>query len=291
MIYDIRHITTYLYENAVGSARCALRLAPRVTREQIVLDRGLEIAPHPHGLRATQDFFGNAVSSFRIDNPHRELRIAALSRVEVRRSPQPYGELTPTWEEIRASAASSRLLGPASPAHFLYPTAMTPLYAPATAYAAQSFSPGRPILSAAIDLMGRIHRDFRFDPTATDVATPLAQAFEQRGGVCQDFAHIMIAAMRGLGLPAAYVSGYIRTIPPEGQPRLEGADASHAWAQVWCGPAGWLGLDPTNNLQINDDFIETAIGRDYADVAPVSGVLHASGAQDVRAAVDVIPVG
>ena len=140
--------------------------------------------------------------------------------------------------------------------------------------------------------MQRIRRDFRYDPKATLISTPLAEAFEARGGVCQDFAHIMIAGLRGLGLPACYVSGYIRTIPPEGEERLEGADASHAWVRVWCGEqAGWLGLDPTNALQVNDDFIEVAVGRDYSDVAPLDGVILISGKQTLKVSVDVKPIG
>ena len=135
-------------------------------------------------------------------------------------------------------------------------------------------------------------QDFRYDPKATLVSTPLSEAFENRGGVCQDFAHIMIAGMRGLGLPASYVSGYIRTIPPEGQPRLEGADASHAWVRVWCGgAAGWLGLDPTNAIQVNDDHIEIAVGRDYSDVAPLDGIILISGKQRLKVSVDVKPIG
>ena len=160
------------------------------------------------------------------------------------------------------------------------------------AYARESFGKARPVLEAASELMARIRRDFTYDPEATEVSTPLAEAFAQRHGVCQDFAHIMIAGLRGLGLPAAYVSGYIRTIPPPGQKRLEGADASHAWALLWCGPeTGWIGLDPTNDLIVADDHIVTAVGRDYADVAPLDGVLIGPGSQKIGIAVDVIPVG
>ena len=148
------------------------------------------------------------------------------------------------------------------------------------------------MLEAAAELMARIKADFKYDPEATAVSTPLREAFEKRGGVCQDFAHIMIAGLRGLGLPAFYVSGYIRTIPPPGKPRLEGADASHAWVSLWCGQEfGWRDLDPTNALFIGDDHIVVAIGRDYADVSPIDGVILASGAQKLSVRVDVIPVG
>jgi transglutaminase-like putative cysteine protease len=147
------------------------------------------------------------------------------------------------------------------------------------------------VFEAACELMGRVRRDFRYDPEATEVSTPIREAFAQRHGVCQDFAHIMIAGLRGLGLPAAYVSGYLRTIPPPGQPRLEGADATHAWVMIWCGPeTGWIGLDPTNDLIVGDDHIITATGRDYADVSPLDGVLVGPGSQKLDVKVDVIPV-
>lgn len=292
MIYDIRHVTTYSYESPVASSLCTLRLSPRDGRGQRVLDSGIELAPQPVSRMARADFFGNLVTTVRIEEAHRELRVTSLASIEVRREPQPHADLTPAWEEVRGEVAGVHTLDARSPAHFLFPTRLVPLYEPATDYAARSFPPGQPILAGAIDLMRRIRRDFRYDQSATLISTPLSDAFQARGGVCQDFAHIMIAGLRGLGLPAAYVSGYIRTIPPEGKERLEGADASHAWVNVWCGAAaGWLGLDPTNALQINDDFVEIAIGRDYADVAPLDGVILISGKQTLKVSVDVKPVG
>ena len=292
MIYDIRHITTYSYDSPVASALCTLRLSPRDSRGQRVLDSGIEIAPSPVSRVARPDFFGNLVTTMRIEESHRELRVTSLASVEVRRESQPHADLTPSWEEVRREVANVQTLDARSPAHFIFPTKLVPLYDPATDYAAESFPPGQPILAGAIDLMRRIRKDFRYDQEATLISTPLSEAFEARGGVCQDFAHIMIAGLRGLGLPATYVSGYIRTIPPEGKPRLEGADASHAWVNVWCGAdAGWLGLDPTNALQVNDDFVEIGIGRDYADVAPLDGVILMSGKQTLKVSVDVKPVG
>jgi transglutaminase-like putative cysteine protease len=181
-------------------------------------------------------------------------------------------------------------LGTRSPAHFLYPSRLVPLFDPATAYAADSFTPGRPIVAAVRELMQRVHDDFLYDPKATAVTTPLAEAFAARTGVCQDFAHAAIAGLRGLGLPAAYVSGYIRTLPPPGQPRLVGADASHAWVSLWCGAeCGWLDFDPTNALVVGDDHIVVGRGRDYADVAPLDGVILASGGQTLTVNVDVSP--
>ena len=145
-----------------------------------------------------------------------------------------------------------------------------------------------PVLEGAADFMRRIQADFVYDTKATQVATPLDQAFTRKSGVCQDFAHIMIAGLRGLGLPAAYVSGYLRTIPAPGQTRLEGADSTHAWVSLWCGPEfGWLDLDPTNAMMVEDDHIVIAIGRDYADVSPVDGVLLGAGKQKLDVSVDV----
>ena len=290
MIFDIRHVTTYLYDSPVSSARCTLRLLPTDDDGQRVFDSGLEVSPNPSTISERKDFFGTRVTNVTIGTTHRELRITAMSRVEVERRPAPAPELTPAWEEVRQSAFSSNALGSQAPAHFLYPSRLVPLHAPATAYARESFSPRRTIVEAAAELMTRIRQDFKYDPKATAVSTPLSEAFEARGGVCQDFAHIMIAALRGLGLPAAYVSGYIRTLPPPGKPRLVGADASHAWVSLWCGDAfGWLDFDPTNALMASNDHIVIARGRDYADVSPIDGVILASGNQTLTVSVDVAP--
>jgi transglutaminase-like putative cysteine protease len=167
-----------------------------------------------------------------------------------------------------------------------------PLAPAVTEWTANSFPPGRSIVAGVIDLTRRIHRDFAYDPAATDVATPLARAFAARRGVCQDFAHVMIAGLRGLGLPAAYVSGYLRTEPPPGEKRLEGADAMHAWVEAWCGPAlGWIGFDPTNGIVAGSDHIVVGHGRDYTDVSPVTGIILSSGTQGHSVAVDVVEVG
>jgi transglutaminase-like putative cysteine protease len=163
-----------------------------------------------------------------------------------------------------------------------------PVLSPVTAYAATSFPPGAAVLAGAADLMHRIRNQFRYDPKATVISTPLAEVFEKRHGVCQDFAHLMIAGLRGLGLPAAYVSGYLRTIPPPGKPRLQGADATHAWVSLWCGAElGWIGFDPTNDLLVENDHIELAVGRDFSDVSPVDGIIVGSPKQKLGVAVDV----
>jgi transglutaminase-like putative cysteine protease len=291
VIYNVRHVTTYAYGRPVPFARCILRLLPRDGTGQTVHKRDLVITPRPAERIDATCFFGNQVTTVSIAKSHRELRLDMRARVEINRPAAPFPGLTRTWEEVGALALSSSSLAPDSPAHQLYPSRLVPPVTEIVDYARKSFAPRRPVLEAASELMARIRKEFTYDPEATEVSTPLAEAFEERHGVCQDFAHIMIAGLRGLGLPAAYVSGYIRTIPPPGQQRLEGSDASHAWISLWCGPeTGWIGLDPTNDLIVADDHIVTAVGRDYADVAPLDGVVIGPGSQKVGVAVDVIPV-
>ncbi|ACB96840.1 transglutaminase family protein [Beijerinckia indica] len=290
MIYTIRHVTTYTYGSSVTFAHCELRLLPQDGAGQMVYLTDLLIDPAPARIVERRCFFGNRLTSMTIDTAHRALRVEARSTVEVLRDLPPAENLTRDWEEIREDAFDSDTLAPESPAHFMHPSRFVPQFKPATAYARESFGPGRPILAGAVELMQRIRADFRYDPKATIVSTPLSEAFEKRRGVCQDFAHIMIAGLRGIGLPAAYISGYIRTIPPPGKPRLEGADAMHAWVAVWCGEEwGWIGLDPTNALMIGDDHVVLAKGRDYADISPVAGIILGSREQDVDVSVDVVP--
>ncbi|WP_298428348.1 transglutaminase family protein [Rhodoblastus sp.] len=289
MIYDIRHITTYSYEAPVAYSLCALRLRPTSRAGQRVIDVRVDIDPPAAGRIRRASFFGNDFEIVHIESEHRELSVTARARIAVSRPVAPLA--TPSWEEVRQHAFSVNDLGPQSPAHFIYASRVVTLDEPVIAYARKSFPSGRPILEGATELMERIWDDFDYDPKATLVSTPLGVAFEKRKGVCQDFAHIMIAGLRGIGLPARYVSGYLRTVPPPGQERLEGADATHAWVAVWCGPLdGWVGLDPTNKILVGDDHIVLAEGRDYADISPIDGVILSSGGQDVGVAVDVIPV-
>jgi transglutaminase-like putative cysteine protease len=198
MIYDIRHVTTYRYDAPVAAARCSLRLVPAAGEGQRLLGYGIDVVPRPTSLVERADFFGTRVATAIIGAPHRELRITATSRVDVERRPAP--DASPRWEDVRREAASVMALGTRSPAHFLYPSRLVPLFDPATAYAADSFTPGRPIVAAVRELMQRVHDDFLYDPKATAVTTPLAEAFAARTGVCQDFAHAAIAGLRGLGL-------------------------------------------------------------------------------------------
>jgi transglutaminase-like putative cysteine protease len=290
MIYDITHITDYEYGAPVVVNDCVARLRPREEPGQRVSGFRVEVTPTPRDWSEQVDAFANIVARMRIETRHTEMTIKSTSRVEVLRPAPPAAALTPPWERVAAEAAASQSLAPDSPAFMIYPSRLASLFPAATTYARESFTPGRPVYEAALDLNRRIHTDFTYDPEATDARTPPATAFAARRGVCQDFAHVMIAGLRGLGLPALYISGYIRTYPPPGKVRLVGADASHAWVSVWCGPAfGWLGLDPTNDIAERDDHIVVARGRDYADVPPVDGVILSFGGHELKVSVDVAP--
>ena len=225
-----------------------------------------------------------------VEQPVRRLTIESLARVHVDRLIPVPDASDPTLGEIAALARASSDLGAAGPASYLFPSPLIPLDRDIAAYCALDLDPARGCLEAGIALAQRIQRDFAFDGTATLVDTPPHEAFAQRRGVCQDFAQIMISGLRAAGLPAAYASGYIRTIPPPGQARLVGADATHAWVLLWCGPVlGWVGLDPTNGIWMAGDHVVVAVGRDYAEIAPVDGVVLGSGAQSMDVSVDVAP--
>ena len=291
MIYDLRHRTTFSYEDPVTYARCVLRLTPQSSATQTVLRHSLNVHPRPaHTTRAIGPF-GEKTLTVIIDRPHEELVIESHSRVDVNVPPSGDPAASPPWELVRAAVFESCDLTPAGPASYLYPTSRTPLLAAITDYARSSFQSGRPAMEAALDLTRRLHADFKYDPDATTVQTPALEAFRARRGVCQDFAHIMICGLRGLGLPAAYVSGYLRTRPPAGKARLEGAYATHAWVSLWLGEdRGWMAFDPTNAILAENDHIVLAVGRDYSDVAPIDGIILDPGEQTLKVAVDVIPV-
>lgn len=290
MIYQLRHRTTYRYDAPVTFAQCVLRLTPTSSPSQTVLAAEVAITPRPARTQKQDGPFGERTLKVLIDQPHTTLVIEARSRVEMHAVLDSSLFARQPWEQVRSAGFESGDLGPSGPASFLYPTARTPLSAMITDYARSSFWHGRPILEAVSELMARIHKDFRYDAKATDVFTPAEQAFVARRGVCQDFSHIMICGLRGLGLPAAYVSGYLRTQPPPGRARLQGADATHAWVAVWCGAdRGWIGFDPTNNVLAQNDHVVLAVGRDYSDVAPIKGLILTPGDQSLKVEVDVIP--
>ena len=291
MIYDIRHVTTYSYDSPVSFARCSLRLEPRSGDGQQLVSHSVDIRPRPADRTVRRDFFGTHTESIVVETAHRHLRIDSRSRVSVSRRAPGRTAPSPAWEDVRDLAFEAVSLGPASPVGYVFASALVPVQPAVTAYASASFPRGMGVLVGTVDLMHRIRSEFKYDPKATVISTPLEEVFEKRHGVCQDFAHVMIAGLRGLGLPAAYVSGYLRTIPPEGKPRLQGADATHAWVSLWCGPRlGWIGFDPTNDLLVENDHIILGVGRDFSDVSPVDGIIVGSRKQKLSVAVDVMLV-
>jgi transglutaminase-like putative cysteine protease len=292
VIYDVRQTTTYNYASPVAYARHMLRLTPIDRPGQRVHAAALEIEPSPIVRHDGQDFFGNRMTLIVLDEPHDTLSVRVAARVAVKHDAPPDADATPPWEAIRDAGFASIDLTSNSPTHYLFPSRQVSLDPEIRAYAAESFPARRPVLAGSLDLMRRIKADFIYEVGATTARTTPPMSFALRRGVCQDFAHIMISGMRGLGLPAAYVSGYLRTVQSAKEPRLEGADAMHAWVLAWCGEeAGWCGLDPTNAIPAGNDHVVLAIGRDYADVAPIDGVIYASGGQRLAVGVSVTPVG
>ncbi|WP_404339994.1 transglutaminase domain-containing protein [Sphingomonas sp. MMS12-HWE2-04] len=291
MLYRIRHITRFEYAQPVSFARNNLRLRPIVWSGQTLEEYALILDPQGRTFPARADAGLANVVRLVVEASSRTLVIESRAQVRVERQipfPQPSD---PSVGAIAQWARASQDIGPASPASYLYPSPRIPLDAEIGRWCAADLDPARGVLDAAYALASRIQREFAFDPTATLVDTPPHEAFLKRGGVCQDFAQIMISGLRAAGLPAAYVSGYIRTLPPEGQPRLVGADATHAWVLIWAGPdLGWVGVDPTNGIWMAEDHIVVAIGRDYSEVAPIDGIVLGSGAQEMQVSVDVEPL-
>ena len=291
MRYAIRHVTRFDYAEAAGFARCNLRLRPILWSGQTLEDYALEVVPGGSTAPARAQAGLANVTRLVVDRPERTLTIESRATVVVDR-PIPFPSPDdPTLAQIRAMVADVPDAGPASPSSYLFPSAHVPLDADIAQWCADDLWDDRGILDAAIALARRIQNEFAFDPTATLVDTPPAEAFAKRGGVCQDFAQIMLSGLRSAGLPAAYCSGYLRTLPPPGQERLVGADATHAWVLIWAGPKlGWTGVDPTNGIWMAEDHVVMAIGRDYADIAPIDGVVLGSGAQTMHVSVDVEPL-
>ncbi len=288
MKYHLRHRTTFEYSNTVTFVYNVLRLKPRELPWQHVHSSQLTVTPDPTVVRPRIDYFGNSVTYCNIEEKHEVMQVLMESVVEVNARPPSSAKGLP-WDTVR-----ERLRGASSPAaldafQFCFDSPAVPRLPETRAYCLESCRPGRSAHDVALDLTRRIHKDFTFDPTATTVSTPVLEVLEHRRGVCQDFAHFMISCLRSAGIPARYNSGYIQTAPPPGQPRLEGADASHAWVGVYCPVNGWLDLDPTNNKVADDQFITIGWGRDYQDISPVTGVMLGGGKHRVRAEVDMIP--
>lgn len=288
MIYSVRHSTTYRYGDEVTLSSHRLRLSPRETARQRVRRFALDVTPQTHDLIAERDAFGNACHLLEVREPHRSLCIEARSEIVVSPADTSFG-FTP-WEEAVAAARAPRGAAALEAAGYAFPSPFTQGSDALEDYARESFGPGRPLMEAARELTSRIFADFAYDPAATHAATLALDSFADRRGVCQDFAHVFLACCRALGIPARYVSGYLLTHPPPGQEKLIGADASHAWASVWCPVTGWVDFDPTNDLIPSLDHVTCAWGRDYGDVSPIAGVVLGGGGHVISVAVDVNPV-
>jgi transglutaminase-like putative cysteine protease len=288
MKYEVIHSTVYSATAEVLASQHLARLAPRGTDCQRTLEHSLTISPHPTDLRERLDYFGNRTTIFSLQAPYRELQVTARSLVEIvpPQAELPFESLE--WEEVASRLRNAQHGTEAGSAlEFSYASPLIPRHPDFLEYARHAFTPGRPLLEAAVELTGMIFHDFRFDPSATTIATPPLEVLKRRRGVCQDFAQVQIACLRSLGFAARYVSGYIETLPPPGQPKLVGADASHAWVSLWCPPLGWVDLDPTNNLRPTTQHITVGWGRDFNDISPLRGVFTSSGTQDLKVSVDV----
>lgn len=289
MRYIVTHETTYRYSQPVTLSQHLVHLMPRDTPGQRRLDFRLSVEPVAMSAVQDTDYFGNPIHYLMLAEDHMVLRIAARSEVAVNAPAMPDAAASMPWDRVQAHLLAENTAQARDAIQYCFDSPLTLWTRDLPSYALASFPDGRPLLEGALDLMRRIHTEFRYDPSVTDVSTPVDEVFDLRAGVCQDLAHVQIACLRAIGLPARYVSGYLRTRPPEGQERLVGADASHAWVSVYSPGQGWVDLDPTNNLVVGDEHITCAWGRDYGDVSPINGVITGGGAHAVDVAVDVAP--
>ncbi len=291
MILEVSHRTLYRYSAPVSQSQHLVHMSPRVSLRQITRRHSLTVEPAPASRTDGIDAFGNPVVSLDIESSHKEFVLLARSTVETALARPINLAATSGWDQLDTSLNATGFGSNSRPdlevIQYRCLSRLTPASLELADYAAASFQPGRPTMEACMDLVRRVYADFKFDPTATDISTPVSQVFKQRRGVCQDFSHLTLAALRSHRVPCRYVSGYILTRPPPGQPKLQGTDASHAWISAWAPETGWVDFDPTNGLIVGDEHVTIAHGRDYNDVSPISGVLIGGGAHTVSVAVDV----
>jgi transglutaminase-like putative cysteine protease len=291
MNYRVTHITLYEYAAPVTVSHHTARLHPRHDTRQQCLNFALQITPNPALRTSRADFFGNSVSAFSIQEIHNRLEVRATSEVEVRPASPPSLKKSPAWEQVAELFRESAPVELLEAYQFTFESPNIRCSAELAEFAGPCFEPGRPLLEGARELTRMIHAEFKYDSKATTVSTPLEDVLAKRRGVCQDFAQVAIAGLRSLGLPARYVSGYVRTHPPAGEQALIGADASHAWFSVFTPGVGWVDFDPTNDLMPGIEHITLGYGRDFSDLSPVSGMIVGGGDHVVKVAVDVKPVG
>ena len=288
MRYRVEHTTRYTYGTPVELGTHMAHLRPRPLPFQTVLSERLSVTPAAARRRDGHDYFGNRVIWMFLDRPHADFSVVAESLVDVAFPSPPPADATPAWEEIARSTRETRHW---QAAEFQYGTALAPVSVETKAYAAASFVADRPVLAAVLDLNRRIYTEFRFKAGVTTISTPVRQVMQRREGVCQDFTHVMISALRGFGIPARYASGYIRTRPPPGQVKRQGADQSHAWVSAWLGAEhGWIDVDPTNGIVVKDEHVLLGWGRDFHDLSPLRGVILGGGSHTVTVSVDLDPV-
>lgn len=284
--YQIRHRTAYRYSGRIDLCQSLARLRPREDEGQALLSHRVEVHPQPAFQRERTDYFGNRAVHFAIQRSHDALEVIAVTEVEKADLPAAAPRAGAAWDLAKvdpgAKDASGVRLG-----NYLLRTAACPFLGSLGGFLRPILQPGRDIMEVASDLMGRIHAEFAYVPGATDTTTPLETVMKQRKGVCQDFAHVMLAALRVAGIPARYVSGYLETVPPPGKEKLQGADATHAWVEAWSPATGWTGFDPTNNLHPAGRHVKISHGRDYFDVQPLKGIFLGTGTQALSVQVDV----
>ena len=292
MRYRITHTTTYEYGGLVGHSYNEARLLPRECQHQHLISAHLEITPKETDFRVREDFFANKIAYFAITEPHSTFSITATSEVDVLGTVAQLDlSRSAPWEEVKAILQHDTHAEVLDARQFTLDSPYITTSPELAAYAKPSFTPGRPLFAAAQDLMQRMHRDFTFDPEFTTLSTPVQTVLEHRRGVCQDFAHLAIGCLRSYGLAARYVSGYIETLPPPGQEKLVGSDASHAWFSVYLPDVGWMDFDPTNNQIPGDQHIIVAWGRGYGDVTPLKGVVFGGQDHELKVSVDVARLG
>ena len=290
MIYKIVHRTTYRYKYPVSVGNHVACLKPRTLLHHQLARNELRIQPSPATRTERVDYFGNLLCFFTVQEAHKELVVESRSEVIMEENATPWPQQSLPWEEAARLLPDDHSPAGLEAYQFGFESPRIRMRPEFASYALQSFTPGRPMLDALLDLTARIHKDFRFDSKVTNVRTPTEEVFRKRRGVCQDFAHLQIACLRSLGIAARYVSGYLRTYPPAGQARLVGADASHAWVSAYCPGIGWIDMDPTNNVVPSNGHVTLAWGRDYGDVSPLRGLILGGGAHTLKVAVDMEPV-
>jgi transglutaminase-like putative cysteine protease len=287
MIYRIVHRTRYKYKYPVSVGNHVACLKPRSLPRHRLTQSELHIKPNPVTITERVDYFGNHLCFFTVEEPHDELLVEARSEVVMEESAPAWPRESPAWEEVANTIKEGHDPATLEAYQFRFESSRIRLKPEFAAYALHSFTDRRPMHEALLDLTARIHADFRFESKATTVRTPVEEVFQKRRGVCQDFAHVQIACLRSINLSARYVSGYLRTYPPPGQPRLVGADASHAWVSAYSPGTGWLDVDPTNNVVPSDGHVTLAWGRDFGDVSPLHGLILGGGVHTLNVAVDL----